>query len=549
LNTGIQSEAWLFFETARHLKLSQLLWRAVYNLRKPRQRKFPQPEVRRACGIWQRPLIKPESSLGDLRFRFLNLEHTLDASGDWNDPGLPKLWLYNLHYFDWLQSASATEDAPRQHSLMRHWVSKNPFGKGNGWEPYPLSLRIANWVKFALATGGLPRDLATSLAIQADYLSRRIEYHLLGNHLMANAKGLLFAGWFFRGSEADRWARKGIEVLRVQLEEQILPDGGHFERSAMYHSIILEDMLDVVNLARTQGQPVPPAWTDAIARMRRWLQAMTHSDGLIALFNDAAFDIAASPSELEAYAQRLDLAPTQPLPSGLLHLADTGYFRWQAGPWLLIGNIGNIGPAYQAGHSHADTLSFELSLGPHRLIVDSGTSTYAIGADRMQQRSTPAHNTVTMDGRNSSEVWSSFRVARRARICELKIPIDNSFVCAAHDGYSRLPGAPLHRRTWRLEPDALVLTDDLTGQRTHSVALAFHFHPAAKVILHGSEVIGSCGDSTFQAALPPELAWTIERTTWHPRFGESSPTAKLIGKAMLSLPCRLNTRLSLKMAS
>ena len=274
MNKHLRS-ARLYLETIRHLKPTQLFWRIFYKFWKPRQRKIAMLDARPKNGFWQEPLFKPASWLGDLRFRFLNMELTLDGAGSWNDPNISKLWLYNLHYFDWLQSASVVEDPERQFSLMRLWAAQNPFGSGNGWEPYPVSLRIVNWVKLALRTGALPQDLASSLALQTDYLSQRVEYDLLGNHLMANAKGLLFGGWFFQGEGADRWARLGLELMRLQMDEQILPDGGHFERSAMYHSIILEDILDLINLARVMGQPVPAQWTNALPRMRRWLLAMT----------------------------------------------------------------------------------------------------------------------------------------------------------------------------------------------------------------------------------------------------------------------------------
>ena len=182
----------------------------------------------------------------------------------------------------------------------------------------------------------------------------------------------------------------GSEFTRARTREQILRDGGHFERSAMYHAIILEDILDLINLAKSLGQPVPQSWTDAIARMRLWLQTMTYEDGRIALFNDAAFDIAPSFAEVEDYAARIGLPPLPPAEHGLVCLKDSGYFRWKIGPALLVGDVGPVGPDYQPGHGHADTLSFELSLGPDRLIVDSGTSTYDLGPERLRQRSTAA---------------------------------------------------------------------------------------------------------------------------------------------------------------
>ena len=77
-------------------------------------------------------------------------------------------------------------------------------------------------------------------------------------------------------------------------------------------------------------------------------------------------------------------------------------------------DVAPVGPDYLPGHAHADTLSFELSLFGQRVLVNSGTSQYEAGPERSRQRGTAAHNTVIVDGHDSSEVWAGFRVARRA---------------------------------------------------------------------------------------------------------------------------------------
>jgi uncharacterized heparinase superfamily protein len=97
-----------------------------------------------------------------------------------------------------------------------------------------------------------------SLALQARYLAETVEYHLLGNHLLANAKALVFVGAFFEGGARRRaGSASGLRILASQLPEQVLDDGGHFERSPMYHSLILEDVLDLVNLHRSLARLAP----------------------------------------------------------------------------------------------------------------------------------------------------------------------------------------------------------------------------------------------------------------------------------------------------
>lgn len=91
-----------------------------------------------------------------------------------------------------------------------------------------------NWLKWSLAGNPLGGDGAASLALQARYLRRRIEWHLLANHLFVNAKALIYCGLCFSGAEADEWLGTGLRILKRQVPEQILADGGHFERSPMY---------------------------------------------------------------------------------------------------------------------------------------------------------------------------------------------------------------------------------------------------------------------------------------------------------------------------
>src|SRR5690606_9343789 len=361
---------------------------------------------------------RPASMLAENRFVFLNQEGELLRTEDWNDSAKPKLWLYNLHYFDDLNAVDAGDRAAWHARLIGRWIDENPPGKGNGWEPYPVSLRVVNWMKWALRGNALDAAAGHSLAVQARWLCKRMEHHLLGNHLWANAKALLFAGAFFEGREADAWRREGLRLVRREMREQFLDDGGHFERSPMYHAILLEDVLDLVQLAAVFPgvfeEDDVEAWRGTAERMLEWLRAMTHPDGDIAFFNDAAFGIAARRDELRSYAALLNISAPA-VADSVRHLHATGYVRAECGPAVLIMDVGEIGPDYLPGHAHADTLSFELSLHGRRVFVNGGTSTYEANAERLRQRGTAAHNTVVVDGQDSSEVWSAFRVARRAR--------------------------------------------------------------------------------------------------------------------------------------
>lgn len=522
-----------YWHTLRLLKPVQIYGRIWYRLHRPKADRRPAPPRRPAAGAWVRCARAP-SMIGADAFRFLNVERRIAGAQDWNRADWPKLWLYNLHYFDDLNAEGAQARSDWQRALLARWIAENPPAGGNGWEPYPTSLRIVNWIKWALAGNDLPAACLHSLAVQARWLRSRLEWHLLGNHLFANAKALAFAGAFFDGPEADAWRAQGLALLRRELAEQVLPDGGHFERSPMYHALILEDLLDLVQLALRWPGAVEAAqvaeWRQSAACMLHWLATMTHPDGEIALFNDAAFGIAPGPAALADYAAALGIAAVSPALTfpGATLLADCGYARLARGPAVLIADAGEIGPDYLPGHAHADTLSFELSLFGRRVVVNSGTSEYGLGAERLRQRGTAAHSTVQVDGADSSEVWSGFRVARRARPQDRRLAAqdDALLLSCAHDGYRRLPGRPLHRREWRLGAQALRVTDTIEGGFGEAVA-RYHLHPEVAATGEGSA--GALRLPGGQALRWSATGGTVRAvaSTWHPAFGRSLPCTRL----------------------
>ncbi len=458
------------------------------------------------------------------------------AAEDWNSDAQDQLWLYNLHYFDDLTAVNAPSRQDWHRVLVNRWIDENPPAGGNGWAPYPVSLRIVNWIKWALSGARMERAWQDSLAVQTRWLAKRLEHHLLGNHLFANAKALVFAGCFFSGDEADAWLETGRAILASEIGEQVLSDGGHFERSPMYHAIILEDVLDLINLVTaylgTLALETEAHLRSTASSMLRWLDAMCHTDGRISFFNDAAFAIAPGRATLRAYAGRCSVdLPLVTMPA-LTHLEPSGYIRLEHGGCLALLDTAPVGPDYLPGHAHADTLSFELSLFGQRLVVNGGTSVYGTGPERLRQRSTAAHSTVEIDGEASSEVWAGFRVARRAKPMDLSLTeLDGVLsVSCAHDGYHRLGGAPTHRRNWRLEDRTFTVRDHIDGRYGHAVA-RYPLAPDCRVQLPpggnghvGTIALGGEHLASWQASAPASIA----QTTWHPEFGTSVPNSTLV---------------------
>lgn len=516
--------------TLRYLTAEQVIYRLYYRACSLRVEPVKEAALRSSMRWTSSRFIQLSTSDG-IGFSFLGAKGHIDDSS-WNAAQYSKLWLYNLHYLDDLNAVGIDEQNALARALVNRWIEANPPPSGNGWEPYPLSLRIVNLVKWFARQEALEPHWLASLATQMQALAKQVEYHISGNHLFANAKALVFGGSYLAGPDADRCLAKGLKILDREVKEQFLEDGAHFELSSMYHATLLWDMCDLVNLAERVDLPELkvrlPEWRAIVVQGVRWLRSMQHPDGGIPFFNDAAFGIAPTLSDLEVYASRLEgCLPLPDVDEGSFdarYHAQSGYASIDLGSGnKALLDLARVGPDYQPGHAHADTLSFELSLFGQRIFVNSGTSQYGDDAERHRQRSTSAHNTVEVDGENSSEVWSGFRVARRAYpVLELFVDqSDKVLIQASHTGYLRLKGRVLHRRAWLFESGHIEVLDKVEGE--HGVAVArLYVHPEIRFIEEQGRFIarlggGECVTVEFKDGESSRLV----RSTWHPEFGTS----------------------------
>ena len=538
-----------YWHTIRYLRPVQIIGRIQHRFRRVKADLSAYEGRSVLSSNWIQPARRNQRMVGVQKFCFLNECHEISEKGDWNKVERTKLWLYNLHYFDDLTAFDADRRIAWHCNLIRRWVDENPPGQGNGWEPYPSSLRIVNWIKWALADNPLEDCWVHSLAVQVRFLSKNLETHLLGNHLFANAKALLFAGLFVDGDEAREWYETGCKLVERELPEQVLTDGGNFELSTMYHLIFLEDLLDLINLHRAYDRPLPVGLEERIAPMFNWLVTMCHPDGEISFFNDAAIGMTPSVREIQEYGIRLrlfELLATEDKKNGVTMLGASGYTRVQMGNAVALIDRAAVGPDYLPGHAHADTLSFELSLFGQRLVVNSGTSVYGVGADRGQERGTAAHATIVIDGQDSSEVWGGFRVARRASVFDCT---ENQFegvirLSACHNGYKRLPGKPVHCREWVFEEGLLTIHDKITGNGIHQVMSVMPLHPDV-------EIRAVEDDRAVFSIAGKELVVTVEgngklnsvKSNYHPEFGLSVNNWQLIFRSSAALPVEIITRI------
>jgi len=371
------------------------------------QRSFIQFDVQMADILQS----KQKEYFGYFSFEFIGLKHSFDHRIDWNFQGHGKLWNYNLQYFSYLLDEGIPVDERLR--LLRDF-SDQLLALTIPPEPYPVSLRIVNTLLFHTRYPITDAIILEALQKQIDYLANNLEYHLLANHLLENAFSLWLASIYLTDQPLFN---KSHQLLITQLDEQILLDGGHYECSVMYQSILLSKLLLCIEAARKAFWIEPSKiyiLEEKAAKMLGWVNVYSFPDGTWALMNDAAEKIAPATASLIEAATVLNIIPTEVV------LNDSGFRKMKGANWELLIKTGAVQPAYQPGHVHADVTSYCLWYKGQQIIVDPGISTYAISSRRNIERGTSVHNTVSINGYNQSDVWGGFRVGKRARVMSLK---------------------------------------------------------------------------------------------------------------------------------
>ncbi|MBS3965502.1 MAG: alginate lyase family protein [Methylomonas sp.] len=482
-------------------------------------------------------------------FRFLNVEKQFAIGNiDWAPGDVSRLWRYNLHYFDYLLDSDRC--LSEKQWLVLDWIKNNPVGSEPAWEPYTASLRIVNWCKWLSNRpfNGANSDFAChSLFGQVLWLEQNLELHILANHYFENLKALVFAGVFFEGADAMRWLDLGIKGLTAQLPEQVLADGCHYERTPQYHCIILNDVLDLLQL----GERAPSVFDagflvflrDYAQRMSGFLQAILNPLEQYPLFNDSTF-YEVSPVSILQRAAAMGVVLPEPAAVALLDFPAAGLFGYRAGRDSIVLDCGEIGPAYQPGHTHCDFLSYELVIDGVAVVVDTGVFEYEPGAMRQYVRQTAAHNVVQVDDGEQSEVWGEFRVARRARQLFASIKADGLCVVfeGGFHGFHALGGMS-HQRgvTVHLDESGVPLSwhfeDRIDGKGRHRLRNFIHLHPDITPTLNDGCV------SLFRAGrciadLQPVRAdrVSLDASFYCPSFGLKRESQKVVIELESALP-------------
>ncbi|AKP52439.1 Heparinase II/III [Cyclobacterium amurskyense] len=412
----------------------------------------------------------------EYQFTFLNQDKTFSSKIDWADEGYGKLWNYNLQYVDFLRQEDVSEEIKL--TLLSDLYSALEQGALK-LEPYPVSLRIMNVIRFLSQQESSDEFLQKRVFGEVNYLSKHLEYHLLGNHLLENGFALLMGGHFFKNPV---WITLAEKLLKKELEEQILDDGAHFELSPMYHQIILFRILEVLDYLPSEN-PCYGIFHTVAKRMINWLKSISFDNGDIPHFNDSIDGIAFTTKQLIGLAVKLKISPDLKTP-----LKSSGYRKLKTNNLELVADVHGISPDYQPGHAHADSLSFVLYAFGQPFVVDMGISTYQIGAKRSLERSTMAHNTVTIDNQNTAEVWSGFRVGKRPKVTLLASTVNNIKAYLSFDKFE-------HFRSFSLVSNTLIIEDKIKSDKIAVSRL--YLHPKVEVNLIDSGKIEFSNGSTL----------------------------------------------------
>ncbi len=444
-----------YFFTIIHINLIQLIYQIWYRLKRRwlninKYNCYVNNSLKFLNFQLTRDLIISENKyLGQNRFSFIGIYHDFKNKIDWNYDLEGKLWNYNLQYFDFLLDNSI--GLSERIRLLKDFNFLIMSG-GIEPEPYPVSLRLLNTLIFISENKINEVEIFIGIKKQFDFLDNNLEYHLLANHLLEN----FISGYIISCSiESEKLKKRYKKLLKKELDIQILKDGGHYECSPMYHSIILSKLLITLEVARLEDDSFFILFLEnKIQLMAGWILQFSFPDGTWALMNDAAEKIAPKTEHLLKVLTSMGISPKFEL------LNDSGYKKIIEEDWECVIKTGNIRPSYQPGHTHSDMLSFCLWHKKYgQIIVDPGISTYDNTLQRQKERSTLSHNTVSIGMQNQSDVWGSFRIGKRG-FCNVIEDSEGNFIAEV---YSQ-SNSKVHLRKFIYSKKFLEISDELKGK-------------------------------------------------------------------------------------
>ncbi len=435
----------------------------------------------------QLPIERKDKLPNKIGFNFLNDYKELNFPIMWNNKSRSRLWQFNLHYFDWgriwidqsIISKKKIDKIFIFENILDQWICNNPIAYGDGWHSYTISLRIRNWIWFFRAFPEMVnKSRLQSLWLQICWLYLHPEKCHGGNHWLENLTALVLGSLQFENKYSQKIYLYSITNLKKELEKQVLDDGGHEERSAAYHILILDRLVEVGFVIQKVKNERPEWLIKFISRMTKWLCLIVLRKEKIPRFNDSPIDICppinhvikfarsyinntenklGGTRELLSRSKTKDLTipekycfPEIRVPK-IVDLKDTGWMILRLGKsWEFLFKYGKSSPKHLPAHGHSDLFSFDLYKNGEPVIAETGTSIYGNCRERLYERSGNAHNVLNLARYNSKiknndskwiepfDVWGNFRAGRKAKLIKRTIEYvkNNTFsILASHDGF------------------------------------------------------------------------------------------------------------------
>ena len=440
------------------------------------------------------------SEAADGEMTFLNVTLPVAESGEpaWYHPTLedvPALWALKLHGFEFLNwvflGNETPAECPNGHATFQEWVRSwmrsddTDIGTEQylrrAWTPHSVSLRVLNlsryycWCEKELVDSAFLSLLRRLIFKNALFLENHVEYDIGGNHLIENAVALVTAGVLFDDVDQE-WLDIGVSVLEGA-STQFLDDGGHFERTPMYHILTLTRYLTVLDVLRGSGRNVPPAIVDTAQRGTEFLRSIRPPDGRIPLLNDSVFEQALALDTCLSYARAVGIEPGAS--DSQMTMPASGYYWLGEGDDRLLVDGGLFGPPHLPAHSHNDLFAILLWVDGVRLLTDTGTYEYAPTARRQYARSVRGHNTLQVGSTEPIAVGGQYLAGRRLRPSVRYLRRgDITLFDGKYDRRGLFGADYTHRRRIFAGTDWWLVEDRVTGATNQRLRSRMHLHPS-----------------------------------------------------------------------
>lgn len=454
-----------FWNTVRYLKTRQILYQLYYRFKRyfPIKNNGYQKFLNCSTHFLETSLY-PEAAQSKVEFEntfnLLNLKKEFGNFIQWNDMSNGKLWNYHLQYLDFLHQNSLSVEERVQ---VLNDISKCIIQNDLLLEPYPTSLRLMNSISFVSKYKINELHIQQAIKIQVHYLLNNREYHIDGNHLFENAIALRMAAEFLDHSGIKKNADK---LLIECLGEQILKDGAHYERSLMYHTILLMRLMILYDLLN-QNSRLKDKILECIHRMFSFYNTITNEQKVYPFLQDSTGKMDSERNYIQRQSIRWALQ------NEIIPLKESGYRIIKTKNIFLVMNVGNVSPKFQPGHTHADMLSFVLYINNQPIIVHPGISTYEKNDRRILERSTFMHNTVEINGKNQSDIWGGFRMGSRSRIKILADALNKiEAIVTNYAGHSSWS----HKRIIEFNDQELLIEDIVEAPDAIECIMNLHFN-------------------------------------------------------------------------